>query len=453
MGLWVSMHSAVSLNSQVSTAPLTLTNSAESVRVGGASYSFLGCHAKGKSTQESRRRPTAAGRGNESTEKKHKSLMTAALHISSKMKRCGSGGGGGGGILEYFWGDTPEEEYYKSQGIRGFKSLYTSPRSGLTLFTRSWQPLSSPPQAIICMVHGYGNDISWTFQSTPIFLARMGFASFAVDLQGHGLSQGLKAFVPDVALLVDDCLSLFNSIKQDPQFRGLPCFLYGESMGGAICLLIHLKAKDLEGAWNGAILVAPMCKISNNIRPKWPLPQLLTFLAKFFPTLPIVPTADLLEKSVKVPHKKMVAARNPRRYGGKPRLGTVVELLRVTDYLHTRLSDVSLPFIVLHGSADVVTDPDVSRSLYRAAKSEDKTLNIYDGMMHSLLFGETDENVAIVRNDRLFMAADNIFLYSSSAAATCFTRRVEISWGILLDYYQLCSEYLLDEISPWEDSP
>ncbi|XP_042483317.1 caffeoylshikimate esterase [Macadamia integrifolia] len=301
--------------------------------------------------------------------------------------------------LLHFWGDAhvSEEEYYEAQGILSSKSFYTSPR-GLSLFTRSWLPLSSSPRGIICMVHGYGNDISWTFQTTAIFFAQVGFASFALDLEGHGHSQGLRAFVPNVDLVVDDCFSFFNSIKEKPEFLGLPSFLYGESMGGAICLLIHFK--DPNG-WNGAILAAPMCKISDSVKPRWPIPQILILVAKFLPTLPIVPTADLLDKSVKVAEKKIIAGKNPLRYRGKPRLGTVVELLRVTDYLHSRLGDVSLPFIVLHGSADVVTDPDVSRSLYEAAKSEDKTIKIYEGMMHSLLFGETDENIEIVRGDML----------------------------------------------------
>lgn len=226
----------------------------------------------------------------------------------------------------------------------------------------------------------------------------MGFACFALDLQGHGQTQGLKAFVPSVDLVVQDCLSYFNSIKRDPKFKALPCFLFGESMGGAICLLIHFA--DPRG-FQGAILVAPMCKISDKVRPKWPIPQILTFLARFFPTLPIVPTPDLLYKSVKVDHKKVIAEMNPLRYRGKPRLGTVVELLRVTDILSRKLCDVELPFIVLHGSADVVTDPEVSRELYEEARSEDKTIKVYDGMMHSLLFGETDENVKIVRSDIL----------------------------------------------------
>ncbi|KAL8460392.1 hypothetical protein ACS0TY_031288 [Phlomoides rotata] len=299
--------------------------------------------------------------------------------------------------LAHYWGTTPEEEYYKEQGIKSTKSYYTSPATGLTLFTKSWQPLQpTPPRGIICMVHGYGNDVSWTFQGTPIFLAQNGFSCFALDLQGHGHSQGLKAYVPNVDLVVDDCLSFFTSVlTQHPNF---PRFLFGESMGGAICLLIHFKNPDL---FKGAILIAPMCRISEKVRPKWPIPQILMAVARFAPTLAIVPTADLMDKSVKVPEKKVIASMNPMRYSGKPRLGTVVELLRVTDYVSSKLSDVGFSFIVMHGSADVVTDPEVSRELYQVAKSGDKSLKIYDGMMHSLLFGETDENVGIVRRDIL----------------------------------------------------
>ncbi|KAL3522227.1 hypothetical protein ACH5RR_015061 [Cinchona calisaya] len=299
----------------------------------------------------------------------------------------------------HYWGNTPEEEYYNLHGIKSAKSFYTSPR-GITLFTKSWLPSdTNPPKGIIFMVHGYGNDISWTFQATPIFLAQNGYACFSLDLEGHGKSQGLKAYVPNVDFLLDDCLSFFQFIlSQNPTFQNLPKILYGESMGGAICLLIHFKIQTL---FNGAILIAPMCKISEKVRPKWPIPEILTVLARFAPTLPIVPTADLLEKSVKVPEKRITAALNPSRYKGKPRLGTVLELLRVTDSINGRLSDVNLPFLVLHGSADVVTDPQVSMELYELAKSKDKTIKIYDGMLHSLLYGETDDNIEIVREDIL----------------------------------------------------
>ncbi|MQL80098.1 hypothetical protein Taro_012570 [Colocasia esculenta] len=321
---------------------------------------------------------------------------SACLALGSGVDRGGTNSRNAAAAT-YFWGDAPDEEgYFGAHGVRGTRRFYTSPR-GVSLFTRSWLPAHLPPRAVICMIHGYGNDISWTFQSTAVFLAGSGFACFALDLPGHGLSQGLRAFVPDVDAVADDCLAFFDSPAVDrDDLRALPRFLYGESMGGALCLLMHLRRRG-SAAWAGAVLVAPMCKISESIRPRWPVPQILTFLARFAPTLAVVPTADLVDKSVKVPEKRAVAGRNPLRYAGKPRLGTVVELLRVTDYIHSRLPEVTLPFIVLHGSADVVTDPSVSRTLYETAASGDKTIRIYEGMMHSLLFGEPDENIAVVR--------------------------------------------------------
>lgn len=42
------------------------------------------------------------------------------------------------------------------------------------------------------------------------------------------------------------------------EYRNKCRFLYGESMGGAVALLLHKKDPAF---WNGAVLVAPMCKV------------------------------------------------------------------------------------------------------------------------------------------------------------------------------------------------
>lgn len=60
---------------------------------------------------------------------------------------------------------------------------------------------------------------------------------------------------------------------------------------------------------------------------------------------------------------------------------------------------VKIPFFVLHGEADTVTDPEVSRALYEQASSKDKTIKLYPGMWHGLTSGEPDDNVEIVFTD------------------------------------------------------
>ena len=47
-------------------------------------------------------------------------------------------------------------------------------------------------------------------------------------------------------------------MAENPEFRSLPSFLFGQSMGGAVALKMHLKQPN---AWTGAVLVAPMCKV------------------------------------------------------------------------------------------------------------------------------------------------------------------------------------------------
>lgn len=47
-------------------------------------------------------------------------------------------------------------------------------------------------------------------------------------------------------------------ISDRPEYNRKDKFIYGDSMGGAVCILLHRKDPSL---WDGAILVAPMCKV------------------------------------------------------------------------------------------------------------------------------------------------------------------------------------------------
>lgn len=107
----------------------------------------------------------------------------------------------------------------------------------------------------------------------------------------------------------------------------------------------------------------------------------------------------MVGKAIKDPEKLKIIAANPRRYTGPPRVGTMRELVRVTQYIRDNFSKVTAPFLTVHGTADGVTCPSSSQLLYEKAASVDKTLKLYDGMYHSLIQGEPDENVEIVLRD------------------------------------------------------
>lgn len=63
------------------------------------------------------------------------------------------------------------------------------------------------------------------------------------------------------------------------------------------------------------------------------------------------------------------------------------------------LCQVSAPLLILHGAADKVTDPLVSKFLYENASSKDKTLKLYENGYHCILEGEPDDRIKAVHDD------------------------------------------------------
>lgn len=268
---------------------------------------------------------------------------------------------------------------------------------GLEIFSKSWLPESGTVKAIVCFCHGYGDTCTFFFEGIAKKIAASGYGVFAMDYPGLGLSEGLHCYIPCFDRLVDDVIEHYSKIKGQPEYKDLPCFLFGQSLGGAVALKIHLKQPN---AWDGAVLVAPMCKIADDVTPSWPLKQILIGIAHIFPKQKLVPQKDLAELAFREVNKRKMAAYNVIAYKDWPRLKTALEMLRTTSEIEQRLQEVSLPLLILHGAADKLTDPSVSKALYEKSKSVDKQLKIYEDAYHAILEGEPDETI--------FQVLDNI---------------------------------------------
>lgn len=112
-----------------------------------------------------------------------------------------------------------------------------------------------------------------------------------------------------------------------------------------------------------------------------------------------MPDTKMVGKAIKDPEKLKIIASNPMRYTGKPRVGTMREISRQTEYVQNNFEKVTVPFFTAHGTSDGLAEYSGSEMLYEKARSEDKTLKLYEGMYHSLVQGEPDENVSIVLGD------------------------------------------------------
>ncbi|KAB2063625.1 hypothetical protein ERO13_A10G210500v2 [Gossypium hirsutum] len=268
---------------------------------------------------------------------------------------------------------------------------------GSKLFTCKWIPIKDEPKALIFIFHGYAMECSITMSSTAIRLVKEGYAVYGMDYQGHGKSSGLDGYVENFDDIVNDCNDHFSKICEKEENKRKKRYLLGESMGGAVILLLHRKKPEY---WDGAVLVAPMCKIADDMKPPAAVTTLLQGLSWVIPTWKSFNiTKDIIEIGFKEPRVREEIRKSEYCYKGPPRMRTACELLRVSYDIEQRLNEVTLPFIVLHGEDDKVTDQQVSIELFKVASSTDKTIKLYPGMWHALLCGEPLENTEIVFAD------------------------------------------------------
>jgi alpha-beta hydrolase superfamily lysophospholipase len=64
---------------------------------------------------------------------------------------------------------------------------------------------------------------------------------------------------------------------------------------------------------------------------------------------------------------------------------TMAAMVRADERLKKEFPNITLPVLILHGTADKATKPSGSQRFYDSAGSTDKTLKLYDGHYHDLL--------------------------------------------------------------------
>ncbi|GMP83318.1 hypothetical protein CsSME_00037276 [Camellia sinensis var. sinensis] len=274
---------------------------------------------------------------------------------------------------------------------------YERNSKGLEIFCKSWLPKPGVRiKGALCFCHGYGDTCTFFFEGIAKHIAASGYGVYAIDHPGFGLSEGLHGYIPSFDDIVDNVIEQYTLIKGRPEVRGLPRFILGQSMGGAVALKVHLKEPR---EWDGVVLVAPMCKISEDVTPPEAVVKIIRLFSKVMPKAKLVPQKDLAELAFRELNKRKMAPYNVICYNHPMRLKTAVELLNTTKHIESHVEKVSSPLLILHGASDKLTDPLVSQFLYEKASSKDKTLKIYEQGFHCILEGEPDDRIFTVLND------------------------------------------------------
>ena len=133
-------------------------------------------------------------------------------------------------------------------------------RDGLRLFQRRWLP-GSEPRAEVLVVHGL-IEHGGRYAPTAEALARRGYAVSAMDLRGHGRSQGPRCWIRTFDDYLDDLDAFFDRVVRGSE--GKPVFLLGHSLGGLIAAWWCIRRQP---KLSGLVLSGPVLQVCHRLFP------------------------------------------------------------------------------------------------------------------------------------------------------------------------------------------
>ena len=244
---------------------------------------------------------------------------------------------------------------------------------GRRIFWHSWTPAEAARGAIV-LVHGVGEH-SGRYEHVVARLLDEGYAVHASDHRGHGRSDGPRAFIEDMDDVVADVDTLVNrAVASHP---GVPLFMLGHSMGGLISLRYALAHQE---RLSGLILSAALAAIESVAKPLELVGRALSVLAPHTPLIAIDPSLVSRDPAV-------VAAyvSDPLVHHGKLPARTAAQLADAVERFPTTVGAITVPTLILYGTADGLCPPAGSDMLAQRIGSADATVKAYDGLFHEIL--------------------------------------------------------------------
>lgn len=269
-----------------------------------------------------------------------------------------------------------------------FETSYTT-HDGLKLYLQAWLP--DTPKASLLLVHGLGEH-SGRYGAIVSKLNDLGVAVFTFDGRGHGKSSPGKptAYFDSYLDYLQDIDVLFGKAKN--YLPGKPAFLYGHSMGGGLVAAYVLKYQPKA---SGVILSSPAIKEAEGTSPI--LIALSGLINRISPKLKVL-KLDIAGVS-RIPEEVEKYKSDPLVYQESIPTRTGYEIYQMMQFIQKNAGDFALPFLLIHGDADRLTNPQGSAYLFEKAKSSDKTLKVFPGGFHELINDSDRVEVMQVMSD------------------------------------------------------
>lgn len=231
----------------------------------------------------------------------------------------------------------------------------------------------------VLLQHGYGEYAERFVEQYDRFIPALlerGLDVYAFDLPGHGRSPGRRGTVDVLAA------ARIHRVAKNAVAAHGPVLLFGHSLGGLITA--HTMVSDPAGVV-GTVLGSAALPLDAG----WAVRALAGTLAAIAPygrvLLPAAPPSTLSRR----PENAELIAVDPLMHGGRLTNRTASSALRTASAVQRLAPGSPHPALIIHGTADLSTDPRGSERLAQLLTGTDVTLLTVQDGTHELL-NDTD---------------------------------------------------------------
>ena len=240
---------------------------------------------------------------------------------------------------------------------------------GLQLYWRAWSPPA--PKLTLAVTHGYFEH-SGRYRALAEGMAGFGVATYAVDLRGHGQSEGARGHVDRWSQWVDDVGTFVDFVGDESAVEVVPL---GHSVGGAVLLSAVLA---------GRVKPRRLVACSPALRPALPVPAVkagaAVLLSRVLPRLALDAGLDPGGISRR-PEVVTAYAEDPLVFR-KMTARTYTEWVANREAVLRDAGRIGVPFLASHGDADPIIAMAGTVELCERAAAARPELKIYPGARH-----------------------------------------------------------------------
>lgn len=270
---------------------------------------------------------------------------------------------------------------------------------GTILPVQSWGAVDQP-SAVILGLHGMG-DYANGFMELGEQLSAMdgpdadigagagNIAVYAFDQRGFGRSPS-RPYWAGTRSMVDDASDMLILLRS--RYPDVPVYLLGNSMGGAVAIMVAATRPTLM---DGVVLVAPA--VWDRDMMPWYQTAPLSVISHSLPWLPLTGRGLDIWPSDNIAMLRRLS-RDPNMMSSV-RVDLVAGIADLMDLARVRVSDISVPTLLLSGAKDQVIPPEAIDAIdhdLRAQNLPSYFRCLYPSGYHMLL---RDLNGPVVIND------------------------------------------------------